>query len=382
MITGAFPKVRLGVKIVAVVSLVLAVVSVAQAQTQEESFEARLRKATEAYAKKSHAEEEEQKRLVAAFAAKREAMQEQEEAELCQAELAFRQRMASRKLEEAARLRELETKLKGNEEQLAKAVADLKGRMLAREAESERAFLQKRETFSQELKAKVAGELAKAETERERQKQIALMAAMTYFTGGAALPALAASGVGSSAASATKAVGATKVAPAMARKTPTGTPGLPVDRLPRPVGPPSQVDDDSIYPSWGIDDLIPLERVASALSRFGGRIAGRMRWLGEGASAMRSAPPASTIVGSRSVQMGVPKGAPINAAEMIGGRQYTGHALDRMMGRGVTPSVVENTIKIGEKSVGKTARTLEFFDPKNKVGVVIDAATGRVITVK
>jgi hypothetical protein len=106
-----------------------------------------------------------------------------------------------------------------------------------------------------------------------------------------------------------------------------------------------------------------------------------MGWL-ERASAMRSAPPASTIVGSRRVQMGVPKGAPINAAEMIGGRQYTGHALDRMMGRGVTPSVVENTIKVGEKSVGKTAGTLEFFNPRNKVGVVIDAATGRVITVK
>ena len=84
--------------------------------------------------------------------------------------------------------------MKDNEEQLAKAVADVNARMTAEEAESERIFRQEREAFSQKLRERVALELAKAEAQREQKKQLAIAVAMTYFTGGAAVPALAAAG--------------------------------------------------------------------------------------------------------------------------------------------------------------------------------------------
>ena len=47
----------------------------------------------------------------------------------------------------------------------------------------------------------------------------------------------------------------------------------------------------------------------------------------------------------------------------------------------LTPSVVENTIKPANRiGVGNTPGTSVFFDPVNNVTVVVDDATGRVIT--
>ncbi len=194
MFNGTIRKVPPFIKTVAVVGLAVGLGVWAKAQTQEESFEERLRKAAEAQTRKNQADEAEQKNLAAAFAIKREALQKHEEADLRQSELAFEQKMELRKHEQATQLRELEARLKGNEEQLAQAVADVNTRMLAKDADAESAFAQDREAFRQKLAEKVATELAKPEAERERRKQIALSLVMTYFTGGAALPALAAAG--------------------------------------------------------------------------------------------------------------------------------------------------------------------------------------------
>jgi len=41
-----------------------------------------------------------------------------------------------------------------------------------------------------------------------------------------------------------------------------------------------------------------------------------------------------------------------NVPTNIGGRQYTGHALDSMQSRGITPSVVEDTLAGGVRTPG------------------------------
>ena len=44
---------------------------------------------------------------------------------------------------------------------------------------------------------------------------------------------------------------------------------------------------------------------------------------------------------------------PQNLPTVINGRNYTGHALDQMQGRGLMPSVVEDTISTGVQSAGR-----------------------------
>ncbi|HCT3323396.1 TPA: hemagglutinin repeat-containing protein [Enterobacter cloacae] len=69
-----------------------------------------------------------------------------------------------------------------------------------------------------------------------------------------------------------------------------------------------------------------------------------------------------------------------NQPATISNREYSGHALDRMQDRGVTPSVVENTIKNGQLTPGRGGTTVHF-DPESKISVVTNE-TGRVVTVK
>ena len=68
-----------------------------------------------------------------------------------------------------------------------------------------------------------------------------------------------------------------------------------------------------------------------------------------------------------------------NQPTNIMGRDYTGHALDRMQQRGFTPSVVENTITHGTSRLEGGERV--YFDPINRVRVATDARTGRVTDV-
>lgn len=62
-------------------------------------------------------------------------------------------------------------------------------------------------------------------------------------------------------------------------------------------------------------------------------------------------------------------------------RLYSGHALDKMQRQGIKPSVVENTIKSGEKIIGKTKNTIAYYEKINDITVVVDELTGNVITV-
>jgi Domain of unknown function (DUF4258) len=70
-----------------------------------------------------------------------------------------------------------------------------------------------------------------------------------------------------------------------------------------------------------------------------------------------------------------------NEQAAIAGRDYTGHAIDRMQERGLMPSVVENTIRVGEEMSGKRAGTTSYYEAENHVTVITDTVTGRVVTV-
>jgi RHS repeat-associated protein len=96
-------------------------------------------------------------------------------------------------------------------------------------------------------------------------------------------------------------------------------------------------------------------------------------------------PPPSTPVGSRGNEIQVPPGpgnAPTNTPTTIGGRDYSGHALDRMQERGYTPTVVENAISTGTASPGNSPGTTKYHDSVNNVSVIVDSGTGRVVTVR
>ncbi|WP_162286324.1 DUF4258 domain-containing protein, partial [Pantoea stewartii] len=69
-----------------------------------------------------------------------------------------------------------------------------------------------------------------------------------------------------------------------------------------------------------------------------------------------------------------------NQPGTISNREYSGHALDRMQDRGITPSVVENAIKNG-KSTPSRGGTTVHFDSESKVSVVTNES-GKVVTVK
>jgi hypothetical protein len=74
------------------------------------------------------------------------------------------------------------------------------------------------------------------------------------------------------------------------------------------------------------------------------------------ATAAEEAVCASTPVGRRGSPLPVPRGT--NAPANIGGTQYSGHALDQMQGRGLTPSVVEDTLARGAPSSGYDGATV------------------------
>ncbi len=72
-----------------------------------------------------------------------------------------------------------------------------------------------------------------------------------------------------------------------------------------------------------------------------------------------------------------------NQPTTIGGRAFTGHAIDQTQARGILPSVVENTIQHGvpgrPQPVG--SGTASYFDSVNNITVIADTASGRVVTV-
>lgn len=107
---------------------------------------------------------------------------------------------------------------------------------------------------------------------------------------------------------------------------------------------------------------------------------------GKGVKASKAADnvPASTPVGrsGKGNQLDVagtgPGRPPHNSPATIGDREYSGHALDRMQERGLVPSVIEDTISTGASKAGNSPGTSVFTT--NQAEVVIDDATGRIIT--
>jgi RHS repeat-associated protein len=96
------------------------------------------------------------------------------------------------------------------------------------------------------------------------------------------------------------------------------------------------------------------------------------------AAAAESGPHPSTPVGRKGSPMDVTPGT--NTPLNIGGRDYTGHALDQMQGRGLNSSVVENTIQNGQSIPGKIPGTTAHYDSVNNVTVITDTVSGRVVT--
>jgi hypothetical protein len=90
-------------------------------------------------------------------------------------------------------------------------------------------------------------------------------------------------------------------------------------------------------------------------------------------------PAATAPVGRRGNPMEVEPGT--NSPGEVGGRQYTGHAFDQMQGRGVPPSAVENTVRVGRASPDPIPGRTRHYDPVNNITVVTDSSSGRVATV-
>jgi len=84
-----------------------------------------------------------------------------------------------------------------------------------------------------------------------------------------------------------------------------------------------------------------------------------------------------TPVGKSGNPMDVPKGT--NDGGIVNGIEYKKHAFDQMQSRGITPSVVENTIKNGTATPGKNPGTTAYYDKTNNVTVITNS-NGAVIT--
>ena len=62
-------------------------------------------------------------------------------------------------------------------------------------------------------------------------------------------------------------------------------------------------------------------------------------------------------------------------------RSFSGHAFDRLQGRGIPPSAAIDAITNGTAFVSSTAGTTQFYSSANNISVVINNMTGNVITV-
>jgi hypothetical protein len=96
---------------------------------------------------------------------------------------------------------------------------------------------------------------------------------------------------------------------------------------------------------------------------------------GSGAGGPSAATPVGRSGESHRVQPGT------NSPATIGGRDYSGHALDRMQERGVTPSVVSEAVKNGRATPGNRPDTTHHYDAGNNLTVITNK-NGRVVTVR
>ena len=99
--------------------------------------------------------------------------------------------------------------------------------------------------------------------------------------------------------------------------------------------------------------------------------------LAGGGGGSAEGPPASSFSGRLGTELVPPRGT--NCPAEIGGRSYSGHALDSMQGRGIVPSVVENTISNGV-GISQPGGRVQLYDLGNNISVILNS-NGKVITV-
>ena len=95
--------------------------------------------------------------------------------------------------------------------------------------------------------------------------------------------------------------------------------------------------------------------------------------------AAEPAPPASAPVGSSRSPIEIQPRT--NEPATIGNTPFSGHAIDRMQGRGIPPSAVTDTILNGQTSPGKEPGTTAHYSPANNLTVFTNDATGNAITI-
>ena len=72
---------------------------------------------------------------------------------------------------------------------------------------------------------------------------------------------------------------------------------------------------------------------------------------------------------------------PRHAPGVVNGRNFSGHAFDRMQERGFTPTIVENAIRTGSRSSGHMPGISKYTDLVNGLKLIVDDATGNVVTI-
>jgi RHS repeat-associated protein len=85
-------------------------------------------------------------------------------------------------------------------------------------------------------------------------------------------------------------------------------------------------------------------------------------------------PPASAPVGRSGAPIEIEPGT--NSPGAVNGREFSGHAFDRMQGRGITPTMVEETIQNGSATAGRGGTTIY----RSQGRAVIVSQSGKVVT--
>jgi hypothetical protein len=70
-----------------------------------------------------------------------------------------------------------------------------------------------------------------------------------------------------------------------------------------------------------------------------------------------------------------------NEPTVIQSQRYCGHALDEMRTQGIMPSLVENTLRSGQRFNGYPPTREVFYDAANNLSVVVEKSTREIVTV-
>jgi RHS repeat-associated protein len=140
-------------------------------------------------------------------------------------------------------------------------------------------------------------------------------------------------------------------------------------------------DDGQGHYSWngGYRTVATGTLAGGATSGVGYGVTAGLRSVASRVTAVHARPNARPA-GSRGSQLNVATRG-VSSRTFISGRQYSAHSIDRMYGRGIPPSVVEDAIRSGVRGKGSTWATMTYVSTENRVRVVVDRFTRRVVTV-